>query len=161
VISVQSHDVEETVALGERLGRFLVPGSFIALTGELGSGKTQFVRGVATGLGIDRSVPITSPTFTLLNEYRMGRYTLYHFDLYRLSGGDDAAELGFDEYFHGNGICLVEWAERLGADLPAERIDILFEYSGDTERRIDFIPRSSNHEALLKKCFDRCPDSCY
>lgn len=147
--------------MGERLGRLLMPGSFIALTGELGSGKTQFVRGVATGLGIDGTVPVTSPTFTLLNEYRQGRLTLYHFDLYRLSGGDDAAELGFDEYFHGSGVCLVEWAERLGADLPAERIDILFEYSGETERRIVFIPRSSIHEALLKKYFDRRTDSCY
>ena len=155
-----SHSVEETVLLGERLGRLLVPGSFVALRGELGSGKTQFVRGVATGMGIDSSVPITSPTFTLLNEYQ-GSTRLYHFDLYRLGGVDDAAELGFDEYFHGDGVCLVEWAERLGAGLPPERLDILFEYSGDTERTIDFIPHGSNHEALLKKCFDRGPDSCY
>lgn len=160
MISVSSHNSEETVLLGERLGRLLEPGCFIALTGELGSGKTQFVRGVASGLGIDSSVPITSPTFTLLNEY-LGRLRMFHFDLYRLGGVDDAAELGFDEYFHGDGICLVEWAERLGSELPAERLDIFFEYSSDTERRLDFIPHGSNHEVLLKKCFDRGPDSCY
>lgn len=160
MISVSSHSVEETLLLGERLGRLLEPGSFIALTGELGSGKTQFVRGVATGLGIDSSVPITSPTFTLLNEYQ-GRIRLYHFDLYRLGGVDDTADLGFDEYFHGDGACLVEWAERLGSELPEERLDILFEYSGETERQIDFVPHGSNHEALLKKCFDRRLDSCY
>jgi len=158
VISLTSHSVEETVLLGEKLGRLLGPGSFIALRGELGSGKTQFVRGVATGMGLDSSVPITSPTFTLLNEYQ-GRTRLYHFDLYRLGGVDDTTELGFDEYFHGAGVCLVEWAERLGSDLPSERLDILFEYSGDTERQIDFIPHGSNYEALLKKCFDRGPDS--
>lgn len=155
-----SNCVEETVSLGEQLGRLVEPGSFIALTGDLGCGKTQFVRGMAAGLGIDASVPITSPTFTLLNEYQ-GRTKLYHFDLYRLHGGDDVAELGFDDYFHGDGVCLVEWAERLGAELPSERLDIRFEYLGDTERRIDFIPHGSNHKALLKKCFDRRPDSCY
>ncbi|MBT1074528.1 tRNA (adenosine(37)-N6)-threonylcarbamoyltransferase complex ATPase subunit type 1 TsaE [Geobacter grbiciae] len=160
MVSVTSHSVEETILLGEWLGRLLEPGSFIALTGELGAGKTQFVRGVATGLGIDSSVPITSPTFTLLNEYQ-GRIRLYHFDLYRLGGVDDAAELGFDEYFHGDEVCLVEWAERLGSDIPSERLDIIFDYLSDTERRIDFIPHGSNHEALLKKCFDRRLDSCY
>lgn len=144
--------------MGIKLGGLLEPGCFIALTGELGSGKTQFVKGVAAGLGLDSSVTIMSPTFTLLNEYQ-GRLRLYHFDLYRLGGVEDAAELGFDEYFHGDGVCLVEWAERLGSDLPSERLDILFEYSGDTERQIDFIPHGSNHEALLKKCFDRGPDS--
>ncbi|ABB32110.1 protein of unknown function UPF0079 [Geobacter metallireducens RCH3] len=160
MVSVTSHSVEETIRLGERLGRLLEPGSFIALTGELGAGKTQFVRGVASGLGIDSSVPITSPTFTLLNEYQ-GRIRLYHFDLYRLGGVDDAAELGFDEYFDGNGVCLVEWAERLGSDILTERLDIIFDYLSDTERRIDFISHGSNHEALLKKCFDRRLDSCY
>lgn len=160
MVSVTSHSVEETIRLGERLGRLLEPGSFIALTGELGAGKTQFVRGVASGLGIDSSVPITSPTFTLLNEYQ-GRIRLYHFDLYRLGGVDDAAELGFDEYFHGDEVCLVEWAERLGSDILTERLDIIFDYLSDTERRIDFISHGSNHEALLKKCFDRRPDSCY
>lgn len=152
MVSVTSHSVEETIRLGERLGRLLEPGSFIALTGELGAGKTQFVRGVASGLGIDSSVPITSPTFTLLNEYQ-GRIRLYHFDLYRLGGVDDAAELGFDEYFDGNGVCLVEWAERLGSDILTERLDIIFDYLSDTERRIDFISHGSNHEALLKKMF--------
>lgn len=160
MVSVTSHSVEETIRLGERLGRLLEPGSFIALTGELGAGKTQFVRGVASGLGIDSSVPITSPTFTLLNEYQ-GRIRLYHFDLYRLGGVDDAAELGFDEYFDGNGVCLVEWAERLGSDILTERLDIIFDYLSDTERRIDFISHGSNYEALLKKCFDRRLDSCY
>ncbi|RNC67828.1 MAG: tRNA (adenosine(37)-N6)-threonylcarbamoyltransferase complex ATPase subunit type 1 TsaE [Desulfuromonadales bacterium] len=146
------------MVLGETLGRVLEPGCFIALIGELGSGKTHFVRGVSAGLAVDSSVPITSPTYTLLNEYE-GRLRLHHFDLYRLEGGDDAAHLGFDEYFYGSGVCLVEWAERLGEEMPLERLDIMFSYEGEDTRRLDFVPHGQKHEALLKKCFDRCRES--
>lgn len=158
MVSILSHSVEETAGLGERLGRALGPGAFVSLSGELGSGKTQFARGVAAGLAVASSTPITSPTFTLLNEYP-GRLRLYHFDLYRLRGADDAAELGFDEYFHGKGVCLVEWAERLGEELPVERLDVTFTYVDETTRRMEFVAHGVNYEALLKKCFDREPYS--
>ncbi|WP_298437657.1 tRNA (adenosine(37)-N6)-threonylcarbamoyltransferase complex ATPase subunit type 1 TsaE [Geobacter sp.] len=158
MVTILSRSVDETVLLGERLGRVLTAGTFVALYGELGSGKTHFARGVATGVGVEATVPVTSPTFTLLNEYA-GRIRLYHFDLYRLAGGDDAVELGFDEYFHGEGVCLVEWAERLGNELPSERLDVTLHHVDESTRRLDFVPRGPNHEALLKKCFDRRSES--
>lgn len=147
--NITSRCEEETERLGELLGRELSVGAFVALAGELGSGKTRFARGVARGLGVDETVPITSPTFTILNEYR-GRIPLYHFDLYRLDGADDASALGFDEYFHGTGVCLVEWAERLGDDLPLERIDIIFRHEDETTRILEFVPHGITYEALLK-----------
>lgn len=157
---ITSRCEKETERLGELLGRELSAGAFVALAGELGSGKTRFARGVARGIGVAETTPITSPTFTILNEYR-GRVPLYHFDLYRLAGVDDAAALGFDEYFHGTGVCLVEWAERLGDDLPVERIDITFRHEDETIRLLEFVPYGITYEALLKKCFDRWSDSCY
>lgn len=130
---------EDTVALGRKLGELLRPGDFIALTGDLGAGKTQFVRGVAEGLGVDPSIPITSPTFTLMNAYE-GRIPLYHFDLYRIAGDADVADLGFTEYFYGTGVCVVEWSERLTREIPPERLIIAFSHEGDTSRHLEFIP---------------------
>jgi tRNA threonylcarbamoyladenosine biosynthesis protein TsaE len=139
----------ETVALGERLGALLGEGEFIALTGELGSGKTQFARGVAAGIGVDRAVPVTSPTYILMNVYH-GRLPLYHFDLYRLAGDQDVADLGFEEYFYGSGVCLVEWAERLGCLLPEERLTVLFGYLDDNSRNISFEPNGERYEEIVK-----------
>lgn len=147
--TVVSGSVEETVALGEKLGALAMPGDFIALTGELGSGKTQFARGVAAGLGVDPAVPVTSPTYTLMNLYT-GRFPLYHFDLYRLAGDQDVAELGFEEYFFGSGVCIVEWAERLRLILPDDRLTILFSYGDDNSRRISFVPHGVRYEALVE-----------
>lgn len=144
-----SRSVEETIALGERLGALAGPGDFIALTGELGSGKTHFARGVVAGLGVDRSVPVTSPTYTLMNLYA-GRLPLYHFDLYRLAGDQDVAELGFEEYFYGSGVCIVEWAERLRELLPEEHLTILFSYRDDTSRSITLEPHGAHYEAIVK-----------
>jgi tRNA threonylcarbamoyladenosine biosynthesis protein TsaE len=147
--TVISGSAAETVALGERLGALLGEGEFIALTGELGSGKTQFARGVAAGIGVDRAVPVTSPTYTLMNIYH-GRLPLYHFDLYRLVGDQDVADLGFEEYFYGSGVCLVEWAERLGCLLPEERLTVLFGYLDDNSRNISFEPSGERYEEIVK-----------
>jgi tRNA threonylcarbamoyladenosine biosynthesis protein TsaE len=136
---VISHGPEETEELGKRLGQLLAPGDFIALRGELGAGKTRFVNGVARGLGIPPTVPITSPTFTLLNIYE-GRLPLYHFDLYRLAGDDDVVDLGFADYFADQGVSLVEWSERLSTELPPERLDITFCYVDENIRRIEISP---------------------
>jgi tRNA threonylcarbamoyladenosine biosynthesis protein TsaE len=125
-------------------------GDFIALTGELGSGKTHFARGVAAGLGIEPSVPVTSPTYTIMNLYK-GRLPLYHFDLYRLAGEQDAADLGFEEYFYGDGVCLVEWAERWQDILPDERLTVFFEYLDDNGRSISFEPRGALYELMVSK----------
>ena len=101
---------EETEALGARLARALGPGAVVAFTGDLGAGKTAFVRGLARGLGIpDR---VTSPTFTIVNEYEGGRLPLFHFDLYRLGCADELFDIGWEDYLARGGVCAVEWSER-------------------------------------------------
>lgn len=166
MVAVVTRSAAETSHLGERLGRLAQPGDFIALVGELGAGKTRFVRGVATGLGVSEGTPVTSPTYTLLHIYE-GRLSLYHFDLYRLAGAEDAAALGFDDYFYGGGVSVVEWAERLGDELPTECLTISFAHAGEEERSISFAPSGERYRQLVaeifpdgaKKCFDPLPDS--
>ncbi len=129
----------QTESLGAALAGLLQPGDFISLHGELGAGKTRFAQGVAYGLGVSRETPVTSPTYTLLNIYPT-RVPLYHFDLYRLASDADAYDAGFDEYFYGNGVSLVEWPQRLVSLLPASRLEIFFSYLDDNVRRIEFHP---------------------
>ena len=115
---------EETEALGARLARALEPGAVVAFTGDLGAGKTAFVRGLARGLGIpDR---VTSPTFTIVNEYEGGRLPLFHFDLYRLGCADELFDIGWEDYLARGGVCAVEWSERMEDALEpgAVRVDI-------------------------------------
>ena len=119
-LSVVTESEEETLRVGEAAGRLLEAGSVVALTGELGAGKTVFVRGVAAGLGIGDTP--ASPTFVVMNEYSGGRLTLYHFDLYRLSSPGELAALGAEEYFWGGGVCVVEWADRARELFPPHTI---------------------------------------
>jgi len=154
VFSLVSNSVEETVDLGRELGKRLMPGDFIALIGDLGSGKTHFVQGVAEGDDMPPEVCVTSPSYTLLNEYS-GRVPLYHFDLYRLHGDGDIQELGFEEYFYGEGVCLVEWAERLDQELPEENLKIVFSQLDETSRKIDFICNGSRYEILVGDLFSK------
>ena len=151
---VLSDSPDSTEALAGKLSQLLQPGDFISLHGELGTGKTKFASGIAKGLGVDPSKPITSPTYTLLNIYE-GRIPLYHFDLYRLSGDDDVAALGFSEYFYGNGISLVEWAERLHDELPQSRLDIYLRYVDDGSRDIELISTSPRFDRILELLFSR------
>ncbi|HJV36536.1 tRNA (adenosine(37)-N6)-threonylcarbamoyltransferase complex ATPase subunit type 1 TsaE [Geomonas sp.] len=146
----------ETAELGARLGRLLRPGDFIALVGELGAGKTQFAKGIATGLDVDADTPVTSPTYTILNIYQ-GRVPLYHFDLYRLESAEQVEELGFDEYFAGDGACVVEWAERLGDEVPAQALIVSFAHAGGDERSICFTPSGVRGRALLEHLFSLPP----
>ncbi len=111
----------ETIALGELLAPQLGPGDVVALFGELGAGKTKFIQGVCRGLGVGRFV--ASPSFVLINEYR-GRLPVYHFDFYRIQREEELRELGLDEYFYGEGVCLVEWAERALRFLPEKRVEV-------------------------------------
>ncbi len=115
--------VEQTEQAGAQLARRLSPGDVVALTGDLGAGKTAFVRGLAAGLGV--SQPVTSPTFTIVNEYEGGRCPLFHFDLYRLEDGDALFDIGWEDYLSRGGICAVEWSER-AMDMmePCVRVDI-------------------------------------
>lgn len=113
---MESYSAEETFRLGEMTGGKLKPGAVICLDGDLGAGKTVFVKGVAKGLGITDTV--CSPTFTILQEYRDGRMPLYHFDVYRIEDPEEMYEIGFDEYLYGEGVCLIEWAKNIAELIP-------------------------------------------
>jgi len=126
---------DETIKLGERIGKTLKPGSFIALIGELGSGKTTFVKGIAKGLGVKNSRYVNSPSFVIIKEYK-GKILLYHFDVYRLDSADDVAFIGADEYFYGSGICVVEWADKIKKLLPKQRIEVKIEILKNNSRKI-------------------------
>ncbi len=101
----------ETERLGQQLGKLLEPGQVVALQGPLGAGKTALIRGIARGLGVTE--PVTSPTYTIVNEYSTGRVPLFHFDMYRLSGPEDLFDIGWEDYLERGGICVVEWSERV------------------------------------------------
>jgi tRNA threonylcarbamoyladenosine biosynthesis protein TsaE len=133
VTVVESRSAEETAAAGERLGRSLAPGAVVALTGELGAGKTCFIQGLVRGLGVERRA--TSPTFVLVNEYR-GRVAVLHVDLYRIDRLADVEALGLPDVFGREAVTLVEWAEKLGPLLPADAIRVHIEGVGDELRRI-------------------------
>ena len=124
---------EETEALGFALAKKLQPGTVIAYTGDLGAGKTAFTRGLARGLGIRE--PVTSPTYTIVNEYLSGRLPLFHFDMYRLSCSDDLFDIGWEDYLERGGICAVEWSENV-ADAMTGAICICIEKTGEDTRRI-------------------------
>ena len=137
----------QTLELGIQLGRLLEQPALILLQGDLGAGKSVLARGIARGLGVAPQVPITSPTFTLMNHYR-ARFDLYHFDLYRLSDPDELIELGFDDFAHGNGVALVEWPERLG-DVGTPGLWIDLQRVGNEQRRIVFNAKSTAAKVLL------------
>lgn len=145
-----TYSPEETDALAAKIADLVEPGDFIALKGDLGAGKTRFAQGVAAGIGVSKGSPVTSPTYTLMNIHA-GRIPLYHFDLYRLSCEAEVVDLGFAEYFNGNGVCLVEWPEKLSAELPGERLEICFSYIDDSVRKIELIPFGARFTDLLKR----------
>ena len=119
-----TNSAQETEQLGERLGEKLMPGTVIAYTGDLGAGKTAFTRGLARGLGVPYGV--TSPTFTIVNEYEGGRLPLFHFDMYRLGGADELFDIGWEDYLARGGVCAVEWSENVEEVLDDQtiRVDI-------------------------------------
>lgn len=133
--TIESHSPEETFALGKQLAESVSPGDILTLTGDLGTGKTVFVKGFAEGLGIRE--PVTSPTFTILCEYTTGRFPLYHFDVYRIEDEDEMYAVGLDEYVNGEGVCLIEWAEKISDMLPRPltRITIEKDLSKDLDYR--------------------------
>ena len=131
-----SQSVAETVAYGGRRAQSLHAGDVLALAGDLSTGKTQFVKGLVAGLGSDDEV--TSPTFTLIHEYTSGRLPVYHLDFYRLSHRDELRQLGLEDYFNGEGVCVIEWADRFPEILPAWAEWLWFETRGESERAIFF-----------------------
>lgn len=124
---------EETEKIGEKLAETLTPGTVIAYLGDLGAGKTAFTRGLARGLGCRELV--TSPTYTIVNEYLGGRLPLFHFDMYRLRSSDDLWDIGWEDYLERGGVCAVEWSENV-ADAMEEPITITIEKLGETRRKI-------------------------
>ena len=123
----------ETEAIGAALSKILTPGSVIAYRGDLGAGKTAFTRGLARGLGVND--PVTSPTYTIVNEYLGGRMPLFHFDMYRLHSGDDLWDIGWEDYLERGGVCAVEWSENV-AEAMENPITVTIEKTGEESRRI-------------------------
>jgi tRNA threonylcarbamoyladenosine biosynthesis protein TsaE len=151
-------DLAATEAFGRRLGDVLFPGAVVALVGQLGAGKTHLTRAIAEGLGVRNPAAVTSPTFVLIQEYP-ARLPIYHFDAYRLSGPQEFAELGVDEYFRGDGVCLVEWADKVDVTLPAEHLWIAIHVVDENRRRFDITAAGERYEALLKRLVEGPPRS--
>ena len=128
-----THSPEETEKVGQALGALLQPGTVIAYTGDLGAGKTAFTRGLARGLGAAEQV--TSPTYTIVNEYLSGRMPLFHFDMYRLTCADDLFDIGWEDYLERGGVCAVEWSENV-AEAMEDPITVSIEKTGEASRRI-------------------------
>ena len=131
---IETNSAEDTFALGKALGEKASPGQIYTLDGDLGTGKTVFTQGVAAGLGITEA--ISSPTFTIIQEYDTGRLPLYHFDVYRIGDIEEMEEIGYDDYFFGEGICLIEWADLIREILPEHVIRITIEK--DLEKGFDY-----------------------
>ncbi|MDB8850181.1 tRNA (adenosine(37)-N6)-threonylcarbamoyltransferase complex ATPase subunit type 1 TsaE [Peptostreptococcus anaerobius] len=139
-------DESFTYDMGQKIGRALFSGAIICLNGDLGAGKTAMTKSIAKALGIDED--ITSPTFTIVNEYRDGRLKLNHFDVYRIGSSDEMYDIGFDEYINSDGVSIIEWSTIIEDILPEERLDIDLNYEG-MGRTIEFIPHGEKYEKLV------------
>ena len=133
-VIIETKNPEETFALGQEIGRNAKPGQVYTLTGDLGVGKTVFTQGVAAGLGITE--PVNSPTFTIVQVYTQGRLPFYHFDVYRISDIDEMYEIGCEEYFYGEGVCFIEWAQLIREMIPENAVTITIEK--DLEKGFDY-----------------------
>lgn len=133
MMQITTHSADETQALGQKLASRLAPGDVIAYFGDLGAGKTAFTRGLAQGLGI--TDPVTSPTYTIVNEYLGGRLPLFHFDMYRLSSADDLFDIGWEDYLDRGGVCAVEWSENVTEAMEGA-VSVTIDVLGENTRRI-------------------------
>ncbi|MRX56703.1 tRNA (adenosine(37)-N6)-threonylcarbamoyltransferase complex ATPase subunit type 1 TsaE [Bacillus idriensis] len=145
--TVRTNSPEVTTKLAVRLGELVNPGDVITLEGDLGAGKTTFTKGLAKGMGIRKNV--NSPTFTIMKEYRDGRLPLYHMDVYRME--DSEEDLGFDEFFEGEGVTVVEWAHLIQEQLPPDRLGIRILRVEDESREIIFEPIGDHYIGLCKE----------
>src|SRR5690625_1783047 len=143
---IKTKTEEETIKLASRLALLLKPGDVVTLEGELGTGKTTFTKGIAQGLGVKQN--ITSPTFTIIKEYD-GELPLYHMDAYRLEHSEE--DIGFTEYFYGDGISVVEWSQFIEDFLPEERLNIVIEYVSDNVRRLKFQPIGKHYRNMTNQ----------
>ncbi len=147
---IQSNSTSQTIRLGKNIGSRLRTGDVIALEGELGTGKTQFIKGLTAGAGVGESIYVSSPSFTLINEYP-GRVLFYHIDLFRLENQEAAEGLGLEDYFQGEGITAIEWADRIPRLLPKERLTIHILYTGKNTRSIEITGKGKRYEDLIKE----------
>jgi tRNA threonylcarbamoyladenosine biosynthesis protein TsaE len=147
-VVIQSKSASETVRLGRNIGSRLLPGDVVALVGELGAGKTQLIKGLAAGAGIRNPTYISSPSFTLINEYP-GKITFYHIDLFRLSKENEAEELGMEDYIQGKGITAIEWADRIPSLLPEELLLIRIAYTGKNTRSLEISGKGKRYLKMI------------
>jgi len=145
---VISRSADHTRRLGVRLGRLLQGGEIIGFVGELGTGKTCFVRGLTEGLEVSREAWIRSPTFTLVNEYQ-GRVPIYHIDLYRIASTGELEELNLREYLYSNGVSLIEWFEYFPAGEIEDHLEVALAYREGSKRQLTFVPHGARYEELV------------
>ena len=149
-IVFHTKSVSETIQIGKNIGSLLRPDDIVALVGELGAGKTQFIKGLAEGVGVEKPTYISSPSFTLINEY-LGRVPFYHIDLFRLEQEKEAEELGLEDYFQAGGITAIEWADKIPSLLPEEILLIHFAYTGTNTRTLKITGKGKRFEALVNQ----------
>lgn len=149
-VTVESRSPDETIAIGKIVGLTLQGSDVVALVGDLGAGKTCLTQGIAQGLDVPVNYYVTSPTFTLVNEYP-GRIPLYHMDVYRLSDAGDVGDLGYEEYLNGDGVVVIEWAEKIEEVVPATALFVNIEHRDDNERKITFAGLSDKIDVLRNK----------
>ncbi|NBJ71563.1 tRNA (adenosine(37)-N6)-threonylcarbamoyltransferase complex ATPase subunit type 1 TsaE [Roseburia sp. 1XD42-34] len=143
---ITTNTEDTTIHLGEKLAMLLSPGDVVTLEGNLGTGKTTFTKGIAAGLGVKRNV--SSPTFTIIKEYE-GEIPFYHMDVYRLENSEE--DIGFDEYFNGEGITVVEWPQYIGSFLPEKYLEVKLTAIGEKSRKITFIPHGSHFKWVIEQ----------
>ncbi len=147
-LEIVSNSAEQTQNIGMKLGELAASGDVILLVGPLGAGKTCLTQGIARGLGIDEYT--ASPSFVLVREYQ-GKLPLYHIDLYRLEKIEEVTQLGLDDYLYGNGVCVVEWADKGLSVLPQEHLFIEIKIVSPLKRRLSFVPRGTRYSEMLSK----------
>ena len=139
----------DTAKIATKLGEGLKAGDLICLEGDLGAGKTTFTKSLAKAIGVTRTV--NSPTYTIMKQYQ-GKFPLYHLDVYRIDNEDE--DFGFEEYFYGNGVSVIEWSHLIASQLPEERLDIHIYYINEKERRIEFIPIGERYLKICNEIFE-------
>ncbi len=149
-VVIQSKSASETIRLGKSIGSRLQAGDVVALLGELGAGKTQFIKGLAAGAGVGKPTYVSSPSFTLINEYP-GKVPFYHIDLFRLASQKEAEGLGLEDYLHGGGIAAIEWADKIPSLIPGEMLSIHIVYTGKNTRSIEMKGRGKRYEELVSQ----------
>jgi tRNA threonylcarbamoyladenosine biosynthesis protein TsaE len=149
-VQLVSHGTIDTQALGEQFGRLLEAGDIVCLSGELGSGKTVLAKGLAKGLGVAHERAVRSPSFVLIQCYQ-GRVPVYHVDLYRLDGPTDIVDIGLRELLGGDGVAIIEWADKLAALLPLDRLDITLEHQMEDTRLITINPQGARYRQLIER----------